>query len=144
VGGFSKDIGRERSSWIDRCSRAFGVLTDNEIKIGMSLLFGLGEGSRERDLLFRSIEQWKRNFRIETISMNWAVQHPLQNRDGNLGYEYLDWPIERGPLHELLRNFGEASTRYTIVGGTPPTLAETKDIVSTICSLMWQPDGAHP
>ncbi|GGK55466.1 hypothetical protein GCM10011322_47640 [Salinarimonas ramus] len=136
VGGFSKDIGARHGNWLDRAARAFDILEQADIKIGVSLLFGLGEGWRERDALLGALATWRRNASVRTVSMNWAVQHPLCGQDGGLGYEYLDWALDPGPLLDVMRHFGEASTRYTISGGTAPELNEAIDIVSRVDAVM--------
>lgn len=135
VGGFQKDMGRHGGSWLDRGTQAFEILAAAGVKVGISLLFGLGEAAADRDVLFKSIERWNTICELDTISMNWAVKHPLKNLIPGRSYEYLDWAIEPGALLDVLRNFGEASTRYTIDGQPPPTLTEAQDIVAAVASI---------
>ncbi len=136
IGGLSKDIGHRRGSWLDRGSRMVEILAEADIKLGVSLLFGLGETIGQREILLRSIQAWHASGVLTTVSMNWAVQHPLRGDDGGLGYEYVDWALDPGPLLEVMRHFGEASTRYTIKGGTAPIQSEAEYIVSSVDQIL--------
>lgn len=136
IGGLSKDIGHRRGSWLDRGSRMVEILVEADIKLGVSLLFGLGETVSQREILLRTIADWHASDFLTTISMNWAVQHPLRGNDGGLGYEYVDWALDAGPLLDVMRHFGEASSRYTIFGGTAPNQSEAEYIVSSVDQIL--------
>jgi B12-binding domain/radical SAM domain protein len=136
IGGISKDIGYRREPWLTRARRMLDVLGEADIKLGVSLLFGLGESKSQREMLLKAVADWKANGELSTISMNWAVQHPLRGDDAGLSYEYIDWALEPGPLLDVMRHFGEASTRYTISGGTAPTLSEASEIVAAVDQIL--------
>lgn len=128
VGGLHKNIGVKRGSWMERADQALEILSEVGISVGLSLLFGLGEGRSQRDILFSELERWKKQDMFGSISMNWAVQHPLQNAVG-IEYKYLDWAISPGPMLPLLRHFGEASECYPITGGSRPEIDDVRDII---------------
>ncbi|MGY4567215.1 adenosylmethionine decarboxylase [Bradyrhizobium sp. USDA 3256] len=135
IGGLHKDIGHKNASWMDRANTAVEILGDAGISVGVSLLFGLGEGMKERQLLFDALDRWKSAGLLSAISMNWAVQHPLRNTVLAKEYTYLDWAISPGPMLPLLRHFGEASERYPIAGGSIPQEAEVREIVGIISEI---------
>jgi B12-binding domain/radical SAM domain protein len=143
VGGFSKDVGHKKATWLDRGTKAFDILQAANIQVGVSLLFGLGETPQQRQTLFSAIARWREVCTLDTISMNWAVRHPLQGHDGNGEFDYLDWAIEDGPLLSPLRNFGESSTKYPVKGGTVPILAEVEEIIAAVRALSTTPAYGH-
>jgi B12-binding domain/radical SAM domain protein len=140
IGGMSKDIGKKNGSWLDRADRCCDLLCANDIKMGVSLLFGLGESAVARDMLFDSLSRWRSRYgQPVTVSMNWAVQHPLAGNDAGTAYSYTDWAIPDGEELDVLRHFGEASTRYPLAGQQPPVLAEARAIVETIDAIRSAP-----
>jgi radical SAM superfamily enzyme YgiQ (UPF0313 family) len=136
VGGLHKNIGAKKGTWMERADRALTILADARIKVGLSLLFGLGERRHERDLLFSELAEWKRQDMFCSISMNWATQHPLRNSVVAPAYKYLDWAVDRGPMLPLLRHFGEASERYPIAGGSSPGMGEVRDIITATDTVL--------
>ena len=143
VGGLHKNIATKKGSWMERADKAVEILSEAGIKVGVSLLFGMGEGAAERQQLFSALESWRKTGSLITISMNWAVQHPLRNTVQGNEYTYLDWAVSPGPMLSLLRNFGEASEIYPIAGGTNPDEASVKDILQATTEIMAMPP-AHP
>jgi S-adenosylmethionine decarboxylase proenzyme len=143
VGGLHKDFGNKNGSWMERAERALNILRETGISAGLSLLFGLGEGRREREFLFLELDRWKRrnSHCPVSISMNWAVQHPLRGSVMTPQYKYLNWAIERGPMLALLRHFGEASECYPIAGGTKPAAEEVKDIIVATDAILGRDDA---
>ncbi|MBB4906204.1 B12-binding domain/radical SAM domain-containing protein [Actinophytocola algeriensis] len=130
VGGLHKNIGGKNGTWMERADRALTILADAGITVGLSLLFGLGEGRYERDLLFTELAEWRRQDMFGAISMNWATQHPLRDSVVAPEYRYLDWAVGRGPMLPLLRHFGESSECYPVAGGSTPGMSEVRDIIT--------------
>lgn len=131
VGGFSKDRQSSEGTWLERACKAFSLLSENRINVGVSLLFGLGESRENREFLFQRLLSWRQAYGFPcAVSMNWAVQHPLKGRDGGANYRYLDWGVDPGPMNDALQDFGEASVRYPIAGVHPPTLEEVNEVRS--------------
>ncbi|WP_245423971.1 MULTISPECIES: hypothetical protein [unclassified Rhizobium] len=128
---------------MERADKAVEILSEAGIKVGVSLLFGMGEGAAERQQLFSALECWRKTGSLITISMNWAVQQPLRNTVQGNEYTYLDWAVSPGPMLSLLRNFGESSEIYPIAGGTSPDEASVKDILQATKEIMAMPP-AHP
>ena len=141
IGGLHKDIGSKYGSWMDRAEQAMDQLGEAGIDVGVSLLFGLGEGVAERDIMFRALERWRASGLLKTVSMNWAVQHPLKASVTGPQYTYLDWPLSKGPLANLMRNFGEASDCYPIEGADIPTIPEVNHIIEATKAIMTQPSS---
>ena len=121
--------------WLHRARDAIELLDNLGIKVGVSLLFGLGELKSDREQLFQSLAEWRHCFASpEIISMNWAVQHPLKGKDGGANYQYIDWLADETELN-IIQSFGEASTRYPMRGCPPPTYGELSDVVSALEGL---------
>ena len=139
VGGLHKDIGHRNGTWMDRANAAIDILAENGLSVGVSLLFGMGERPADRTIMFVALERWKSDGILKTISMNWAVQHPLKNTVSGPEYTYLDWAISPGPMLPLLRHFGEASECYTIAGGSNPTESEVLEIIDATKGILQQP-----
>jgi B12-binding domain/radical SAM domain protein len=141
IGGMSKDIGRNSGrSWLDRNRAAFEAMMEADIMPGISLLFGLGERQADRELLFRHLTTLRSEFgQPSTISMNWAVQHPLRGKDGGTNYQFTEWAIPEGELLEVLRNFGEASTCYPLCGQPAPCLSEATEVVDAVRQVLGTP-----
>ncbi|MFC1643348.1 B12-binding domain/radical SAM domain-containing protein, partial [Myxococcota bacterium] len=135
IGGMSKDVGVRRGSWVERAEKVYGLLRANSMTCGVAVLFGLGEAHSSRLELLRLLSEWRKRYGFpDPVSLNWAVQHPLQ-RDESLPYEYMDWAIPRGPLLGMFRNFGEASIRYPLAGANVPLPSEVDDVLETARSL---------
>ncbi len=130
IGGMHKDTQARAMPWSRRVAGALEVLAKAQIDCGAALLFGLGESAYDRINLFNHLFRWRAEFGLPSLlSMNWAVQHPLQGRDGGAGYCYVDWGTPPGDLLQALQNFGEASLRYPLVGVDPPRLDEVLEVV---------------
>lgn len=144
IGGIHKDIGgKDGSSWLERADQAVNILRDAGIVVTFSLLFGLGERRQDRELLFDALRGWGRENALDTISMNWAVQHPLMNMDAGCNYEYLDWAIEPGPMLPLLKHFGEASTCYPSPGSVLPTEDLVTEIIEQVDDVLQRKPAAE-
>lgn len=131
VGGMSKNIGKNK--WIDRSEKMIEEYTKMGIKIGLSVLFGLGENQNQRMLLLKRISHWKNKYGNPVIlSSNWAFQHPLKGEDNGAGFDYLDWAINDQLYISAFKNFGEASVKYPICGISLPTLEEIFEIQKLI------------
>lgn len=129
VGGLHKDIGRRTASWGSRCESAFEQMAELGITCGAALLFGMGEGHSQRLALLENIGRWHRRFRLPgPISLNWAVQHPLNGRDSDTQYRYTEWATPDGPFLCAFRHFGEASVLYPLGGQPPPVLDEVTEV----------------
>ena len=118
------------SGWVHRSEQALRFLAGVGIDCGLSLLFGLGEKHAQRVALLERIGAWQRELgQPKCISMNWAVQHPLRQDQGNR-HHYLEWAIDaddpRAPI--ISRVFGEASTRYCMPGVSMASLAELTEL----------------
>jgi B12-binding domain/radical SAM domain protein len=125
IGGISKDVKRSEGSWQDRIEHALAILNGCKISSGVALLFGLGESPASRVQLFKRLKQWREKYGMpRSVSINWAVQHPLKGEDGGTQYCHYDWGIPPGPFLEAFRGFGEASVLYPIAGQPQPTLNE--------------------
>ena len=136
IGGMHKDTGYKKGNWFARAEKLLGICSKIGIRCGVSVLFGIGESRRSRQELFQQIAEWRKKFGFpEPISLNWAVQHPLQGSDGGTGYRYLDWGTPDGPLLEAFQDFGEASMLYPMAGQLPPTLDEVTEVVNCHRSL---------
>ncbi len=125
----SKNI--RQGSWINKNEQAIQFLSRNQIKAGVSVLFGQGESQEDRLALLNLINGWKQSYCSPAIvSLNWAVQHPLMGSDGGASYRYTEWgtPIDSPFLDIFIELFGEASTEYPISGVTMPALEELYEI----------------
>jgi B12-binding domain/radical SAM domain protein len=143
IGGISKDIGYRSGTWADRVKRVGQLLAENNIRLGVSLLFGLGESRQSRDALLEMLSALDAEYGLSTISMNWAVQHPLRGRDAGANYRYTEWAIDDPGLIGPLSHFGEASTLYCLPGLSPPGLDEVSTIIRTVDEMLHR-DGADP
>jgi hypothetical protein len=113
------------------------ILSRYEMRIGVSLLFGLGATPASRAALLDLLQTLRSEYgQPSTISMNWAVQHPLCGMDGDANHRYLDWPVADPELVEPLSHFGEASTLYCLRHTSPPTLGEVAAIVSRVDAIL--------
>jgi hypothetical protein len=135
IGGMNKDT-KPKDSWLGRAEKVFDLLSSLGITCGVALLFGLGESRQSRVELFRHLELWRRHYGFPNpISMNWAVQHPLNGFDGGTGYTYHEWGTPPGPYLEAFQAFGEASLNYPLAGQQPPTLEEVQEVTGMYFAL---------
>ncbi len=130
IGGMNKDTSRKLSSWAGRVEHACDLLNSYGIRVGFALLFGLGETHLSRCRLLNFIERINRRVDVPvTVSMNWAVQHPLKGFDNGANYTYLQWPVLETRMLNLFHRFGEASTEYAIPQVGRPKYEEVLDVV---------------
>jgi B12-binding domain/radical SAM domain protein len=125
----SKNI--RQGSWIAKNEEALKFLLGNNIYGGVSVLFGQGETQKDRLGLLDLIKKWKQTFgNPKVISLNWAVQHPIQGFDDKAKYRYIDWgtPIDSPYLKMFTELFGEASTKYPIPGVNLPPIEDFYEI----------------
>jgi B12-binding domain/radical SAM domain protein len=136
IGGMSKDVGRRKTSWLDRTEQALAILDQAEIRCGAAVLFGLGESHASRlRLLGNVIRLQQTSGAPHPISANWAVQHPLQGADGGTGFTYHEWGIPPGPFLDAFADFGEATVRYPLAGQPGPVLEEVLEVASVLETL---------
>ncbi|MBU1166955.1 B12-binding domain/radical SAM domain-containing protein [Patescibacteria group bacterium] len=127
IGGFSKDISNH--SWMTRANSVIKDYTRIGFKIGVSVLFGLGESQQQRLALLEQVGKWKSEHGNPiAVSANWAVQHPLRGQDHQSNYRYLSWPVQSPEYLEAFRDFGEASEVYNLPGVEKPSLAELLEL----------------
>ena len=121
-------------SWLKRCNDAFAILSSADIKFGAALLFGLGESPRERGVLVEAIRSWQNAYGgPHPVSLNWAVQHPLRSM---ATYDYLDWPLPTADWQEAFEDFGEASIRYPLLGVSPPSIGELRELRTSLVDVI--------
>lgn len=119
---------RNELSWNEKNEEAIKFINEVGMKYGVSVLLGLGENQEDRIKLMNTIKGWKSKYGIPNcISMNLAVQHPLQN---NELYDYIEWGTDKDSEYLSIFNelFGEASEKYKLPNITLPTVEELYDI----------------
>lgn len=119
---------RNKVNWIEKNEAAIKFIKSLGMKYGVSVLFGLGENQQDRIKLMETIRDWKKKYGLPNcLSMNLAVQHPLQN---NEIYDYIKWgtSLDSKYLPEFTELFGEASVEYKLPGVTLPTVKELQEI----------------
>lgn len=117
-------------SWMERSESVLQGFNEIDIKVGFSLLFGLGESHETRINLLTTLQKWQEVYdNLLCISLNWAVMHPLKGLN-SAGYAYLDWPIDPNDLrYEIItRIFGEASTTYCMHGVSMASKKQLEEI----------------
>jgi B12-binding domain/radical SAM domain protein len=126
----SKNTGKQ-SNWLVKNEKAIQFLKELDIKCGISVLMGIGETHKDRVELLKIIKSWKETYgEPEVISLNWAVQHPLQGFDSEANYTYVEWgtPSNSLYLNVFTKLFGEASVKYPIPGVKLATIEEFEEI----------------
>jgi len=124
----NKNIRTNQQNWHIKIIKVLEILSQMNIKIGSSLLLGLGETQQDRLELLENINNWIATYGNPTVlSANWAVQHPLRGRDNGANYKYTEWAIPRGPFLDAFKDFGEASVRYPLFGQSQPVLNEVQE-----------------
>jgi len=121
----------QKEAWLEKNARALQWIAENNLKCGVSVMFGLGESQINRcGLLRHLIEMAKKYGRPNVVSMNIATQHPLQGSDDGANYQYAEWGTsEESPCLPLyIELFGEASEKYLLPGIQPPTLCDLFEI----------------
>lgn len=130
---FSKST--QKGSWVERNTRAIQFLAKNDIKCGVSILWGLGENQSERFAQLDTIEKWQSTYHIPSvISMNWATQHPLFNKSS---FDYIDWGTDKNSpyIQSFIRLFGEASEKYILSNVSLPSMEELSELEAKVNSL---------
>jgi hypothetical protein len=136
VGGMSKDIGRNRNTWLHRIQQSLHFLKDHDVLCGCSVLFGLGEAHADRIELLQNLGRLRQEVGApHPISINWAVQHPLCGDDGGAGYEYVEWGTPDCEMLSYFHRFGEASLLYPLAHVGPPRLQDVKEVSDLLASL---------
>jgi len=124
----SKNKGKKGLSWIEKNEQAIEFMKSQNMKYGVSLLFGLGESHEDRIKLMNTIKNWQKKYGLpNVVSMNLAVQHPLRYSEE---YNYVDWGTNATSdyLPIFTRIFGEASENYKLPGVKIPTVDELKEL----------------
>ncbi len=124
----SKNKSKNTLSWIDKNEIAIEFMKSQNMKYGVSVLFGLGESQKDRINLMKTIQGWQKKYGLpNVVSMNLAVQHPLRN---NEFYNYIDWgtDLDSEYLPIFTQLFGEASEKYKLPDVQLPTVAELKEL----------------
>lgn len=124
----SKNKNKNTLSWIEKNEKAIEFMKSQDMKYGVSVLFGLGENQKDRINLMKTIKSWQEKYGLpNVVSMNLAVQHPLRN---NEDYDYIDWgtDINSNYLPIFTKIFGEASERYKLSGVELPTVEELQEL----------------
>jgi B12-binding domain/radical SAM domain protein len=133
--GFSKNTHRG-SSWVGRNEKAIKFLSDQKIKYGVSLLWGLGESREERERQLDFLSTCKERYGIPVVfSVNCATQHPLFDQST---FDFIGWGTERNSayLPVLVRMFGEASEKYVFPDAALPPVSELLDLERKFRALM--------
>lgn len=133
--GFSKNTQRGLS-WVVRNEEVMRFLSQQKIKYGVSLLWGLGESEVERMAHLDFLATCKEQYGVPTVfSMNWATQHPLLDQST---FDFVEWGTERKSPHlpVLVRMFGEASERYVFPGAALPPVTELLELERKFRELM--------
>lgn len=124
----SKNKNKKTISWIEKNEKAIEFMKSQNMKYGVSVLFGLGETQRDRINLMKTIKGWQEKYGLpNVVSMNLAVQHPLRN---NEDYDYINWgtDVNSDYLPIFTKIFGEASERYKLPGVELPTIEELQEL----------------
>ena len=120
----SKNKVKKGMSWIEKNEKAIEFVKSQNMKYGVSVLFGLGESQKDRINLMNTIKGWQKKYGLpNVVSMNLAVCHPLRN---NETYDYIEWGTSADSeyLPIFTRLFGEASENYKMPGIELPTVDE--------------------
>ena len=124
----SKNKDKNTLSWIDKNEQAIRFVKSQNMKYGVSVLFGLGESQKDRIRLMETIYGWQKKYGLpNVVSMNLAVQHPLRN---NEIYDYIEWGTDKDSeyLPIFTEIFGEASEKYKMPEVELPTPEELKEL----------------
>lgn len=124
----NKNKGTTGISWVEKNEKAIQFIKSQNMKYGVSVLFGLGESQQDRINLMNIIKGWQQKYGLpNVVSMNLAVKHPLRN---NEDYDYIEWGTS--PDSEYLpiftKLFGEASEKYKMPGIELPSVDELKEL----------------
>lgn len=115
-------------SWMEKNEQVVEFIKEQDIKYGVSLLFGLGENQEDRISLMKTIQSWQEKYGIpNVVSMNLAVQHPLRYSEE---YDYVDWGtnVQSEYLEIFTEIFGEASEKYKLPNVVIPSVEELNEI----------------
>jgi len=129
VGGMSKDVGRNRASWLRRTQEALTFMREHNVSCGCSVLFGLGETHEARIELLQNLSHLQEQIgRPYPVSVNWAVQHPLCGDDAGASYDYIEWGTPDCEFLQYFHGFGEASLLYPLPHVGRPLLSEVQEV----------------
>lgn len=124
----SKNKNKKSLSWIEKNEKAIEFMKSQDMKYGVSVLFGLGESQKDRINLMRTIKGWQEKYGLpNVVSMNLAVQHPLRFSED---YDYIDWGTDLNSeyLPIFTEIFGEASEKYKLPNVKLPTAEELREL----------------
>ena len=124
----SKNKQKTGMSWIEKNEKVIEFIKNQNMKYGVSVLFGLGESQKDRIKLMNTIKGWQQKYGVpNVVSMNLAVKHPLRD---NEDYDYIDWGTssDSSYLPIFTKLFGEASEKYKMPGVELPTVDELKEL----------------
>lgn len=145
--------------WTEANRRALQVLSENDLRAGVFVLWGLGETQNERVNQLNQLAQWRDDYKEQpcAIGLNWATLHPSGGRSavtgdwhwGILGDDanetrklpdFLLWGTEASSplLNLLVELFGEASERYPFYYGVSPQLGELESLRKLYLRLLEQ------
>ncbi len=126
---------KRKEGWIERNKKAVQFVTDLGIKHGVSILWGLGESSQDRQNQLSIIESFQNKYNNPVcVSPNWATQHPLFNQSQ---FIYTDWGTDKDSdyLKYFTQLFGEASERYCLNNINLPDTKELEFLISKFRQL---------
>ena len=124
----SKNKNKKSLSWIEKNEKAIELMKSQDMKYGVSVLFGLGESQQDRIKLMQTIKGWQEKYGLpNVVSMNLAMQHPLRFSED---YDYIDWGTDLNSeyLPIFTEIFGEASEKYKLPNVELPTVEELKEL----------------
>lgn len=131
---FSKNTNGK--SWLDRNRLAIEFLAQNNLRYGVSIMWGLGETQSTRLAQLDMIKSWQDIYKMPSItSLNWATQHPLFNQSS---FDYISWgtDVDSKYLPIFVKLFGEASEKYILSGTSLPTLSELQELADKISTFV--------
>jgi radical SAM superfamily enzyme YgiQ (UPF0313 family) len=126
------------TSWLSRFERAMQFLITNNIKVGISLLFGLGEGQNSRLAVLQQLKAWQNSLgEPRIVSLNWAVKHPMRELLHPTLTDYTQWPVDPADprLSIIQRLFSEASTHFCMAGVDMASFSDLRQIEAVFLQL---------
>lgn len=111
---FSKNTNR-KESWVIKTENVIASCKKLGLKVGMFLLWGLGESQLSRIKQLNRIRCWVKEYNIQIeVGLNLATLHPLAPKNKNNTYTYIDWGTNKDSLYlpYFVKLFGEASVLY--------------------------------
>ena len=113
----SKNTGK--APWMERNLRALELLSKIGLKVGIFVLWGMGESADERKAHIETLGEWQgRLGQPSVVSLNWATRHPQTSYEvsGGLSAPYHEWATEPDDprLSHLQTLFGEAAVNLAL------------------------------